>query len=379
MDITFFYTRKQLDIFLNSRFGSTILCNKKSEKISTLNEGTKNMSGALSLQLVGILEHILETKKVIDPVIKKYLQNIENSELLGILNYSNGFSAWREKSFLIRISILSLGRPFTEPLTKAATAIELFGMSACLVDDLIDEATFYDLKETTWLKYGSKETITACKLLSSLSTKALIDSCVESGIGVRDFEEVINVFENIKYNAYIGQFMDIRSERLPDFSKNDYFEMISRFPGALYAGTLQIAGLLSGIKDSQVQTLKEFGHLFGMANQIRDDLIEIIGEEEAIGKKIGADILRKKKRLPIILLLERSSKYAKLFRESNIGEKHLSGILNEMRSSDIVNICISHINDFVNRSVCLLNSCSKNPWQELLKTLALYLGEFKES
>jgi len=380
MDITFFYTKNQLEKFLNSRFSSTILCSQKDKKIGVANEDNQNLnlSSLLSPKLESILEQIVETKKIIDPMIKRYIMGVENSELFSILNYSGGFSSWREKSLLIRLSIHALGLPFKEPLIKCATAIELFGMSACLLDDFIDEATFYDLKKTTWLKFGSKETICAYEVLTSLATKVLIDGCKDAQIAMRDFEDIMYVFVNIKYDTYVSQFIDIKSKSIPDFSEANYFEMISKFPGTLYGGALQIATMLSGMKGIEVNALKEFGRLFGMANQIRDDLIEIIGEEEVIGKKIGADILQKKKRLPLILLLQSNNRYAKLFQELELNEELLQRILSEINSNEIVTTCINCIRNLVERAIFKLNSLPKNRWRELLRILTLQLAEFDE-
>lgn len=379
MDFTFFYNKRQLKGFLNSRFASTILWSGTNKKTNNVTESRRDGNITLSPQLENILEQIEATKKLVDPVIEQYLESVEDKSILQILKYSNGVSSWREKSFLMRTSVLALEREFTKPLIKAACAIELLGMSFCLVDDIIDETSFYDLKRTMWSKYGYKETICANEILSSLAAKVLIDSCCETQINIKAFEQIMRVFQTIKQDAYISQFMDVESEKISEFSEDCYFEMTSRFPGTLYGGAIEIACLLSGINDDQVEKMKKFGRLLGMANQIRDDLIEIIGEEEAIAKKVGADILQKKKRLPLILFLQHNGKYARLFQDLDLNEKHLQIILSEIRNSDTVNVCIDHMTKLVERALFQVNSLKKSQWQELLKTLALYLAKFNKA
>ena len=278
----------------------------------------------------------------------------------------------------MRISALALGEEFKGSLVRAAAAIELLGMSACLLDDLVDETTFYDLKRTTWLKYGFKETIYAYEVLCSLATKALIDSCNESQIEAKDFEQILYMFENIKYDAYVSQFMDIRSERDQNFSEQDYFEIISRFPGTLYASALQIACLLSGVKDERLEALKEFGRLFGMANQIRDDLVEIIGDEEAIGKKIGADIMQKKKRLPLILFLQNNKGYTDLIQNSSLKSDLLNTILSKMKKDGIIDSCINVVRSLVDKALLSISSLSTNRWKDLLEDILFSLGKFED-
>jgi hypothetical protein len=168
MDITFFYTQKQLDAFRKSRFASSILYPQGTERQRALTGEAEDLKDVLSPQLETILEQIEETKKIVDPVIDKYILSIQDENLLDILRHSDNFSGWREKTFLVRVSLLALECPFTDPLVKAACAIELLGRGACLLDDLIDETLVYESRETTWAKYGLKEAICAYEALRSL-------------------------------------------------------------------------------------------------------------------------------------------------------------------------------------------------------------------
>ena len=376
MDFTFFYTKKQLNGFLNSRFTSTVLCPQTNKRMTTMVEDQQNEIDVLPPQLESILEEIAATKMLIDPVIEQYIESVKDESILELLKYNNKTWSWREKSFLMRASVLSLGREFTGPLLKASSAIELMGMSFCLIDDIIDESSFYDLKQTTWAKYGYKETICASEILTSLAHKALIDSCCEDKISGDDFKKVMQIFQTIQCDAYASQFMDIESEKTSEISEEHYFEMISKFPGTLYAGALQIACLLSGVDGNQGEKLQEFGRLLGMINQIRDDLIEIVGEEKVIGKKIGADILRNKKRLPLIVFLQNHSEYRETILNANSEEQYLDNVIRIMRVNGVVESCIEHIKELTTRSILQIRAIRKNKWTDLLEALLLSLSSF---
>jgi len=373
MDFTFFYTKEQLNGFLNSKFRSTILC-PETDRIPATHCNVNNV--ILSPKLENILEEIAITKKLVDPVIERYIESIEDKSILQLLKYNNKTWSWREKSFLMRACAFSLGAESSEHLLKAASAIELMGMSFCLMDDLIDESSFYDLKQTTWAKYGYKETICASEILISLAHKALIDACSEAKISGDDLKKVMQIFQSIEYDAYASQFMDIESEKISIFSEDRYFEMISKFPGTFYAGIVQISCLLSGVKDNRAEKLQEFGRLLGMANQIRDDLIEIIGEEDAIGKKIGADISLNKKRLPLIIFLERHSEYKSVLLGASITDKVLNEIIYSMKTNGVVGECIIHTKQLISKAVDRIESLQQNKWMDLLKRLSLAMQDF---
>lgn len=339
-------------------------------------EDQQNEIDVLPPQLESILEEIAATKILIEPVIEQYVESVKDESILELLKYNNKTWSWREKSFLMRVSVLALGREFTEPLLKAASAIELMGMSFCLIDDIIDESSFYDLKQTSWAKYGYKESICASEILASLASRALIDACKEAGIGKSHFEKVMGIFQKIKLDTYTSQFMDVESEKIPDLSEERYFDMVSKFPGTLYGSSLQIACLLSCIDDDQNKKFQEFGRLLGMINQIRDDLIEIVGEEEVIGKKIGADILRNKKRLPLIVFLQNHSEYRETILNVNSEVQYLDNIIRIMRVNGVVESCIEHIKELTARNVLQIRSIRKNKWTDLLEALLLSLSSF---
>lgn len=377
MDFTFFYTKKQLNGFLNSRFTSTVLCPQTNKRMTTMVEDQQNEIDVLPPKLESILEEIAATKMLIDPVIEQYIGSVKDESILELLKYNNKTWSWREKSFLMRASVLSLGREFTGPLLKASSAIELMGMSFCLIDDIIDESSFYDLKQTTWAKYGYKETICASEILTSLAHKALIDSCCEDKISGDDFKKVMQIFQTIQCDAYASQFMDIESEKTSDFSEEHYFEMISKFPGTFYDGAIRIACLLSSINDNRVTKLQEYGRLLAMANQIRDDLIEIIGDEQVIGKKIGADILQKKKRLPLITFLKKHIEYQEVLQKPYLEEKELKDVLLTIQSDGVLNSCIDRTKLLVKDAIGKISSINKSKWIQLLENLAWAVSDFR--
>jgi len=115
-----------------------------------------------------------------------------------------------------------------------------------------------------------------------------------------------------------------------------------------------------------------------MANQIRDDLVEIVGEEEAIGKRIGADILRKKKRLPLIFFLQYNGKYAHTLQNLRLTERDVERIISEMHYTGIVDSSAHQINQLIEKALAQLDSIAENKWLEVLKYLTLCLAEFSQ-
>lgn len=106
-----------------------------------------------------------------------------------------------------------------------------------------------------------------------------------------------------------GQGMEIEwyKDNRWDITEKDYSEMVAGKTGALIAASCEVGAFLGGGKKRQRRVLREFGDAIGIAFQIQDDVLNIIGNEEKYGKEIGGDISEGKRTLMVIRTLERAS------------------------------------------------------------------------
>ena len=77
--------------------------------------------------------------------------------------------------------------------------------------------------------------------------------------------------------------------------------------GALFAVACELGAFLSGASPTVIGALKNYGNKVGIAYQVLDDCIDLVGDEEMIGKTLGTDIACGKFTLPVLLLLQNSS------------------------------------------------------------------------
>ncbi|MGA2053322.1 MAG: polyprenyl synthetase family protein, partial [Opitutales bacterium] len=91
----------------------------------------------------------------------------------------------------------------------------------------------------------------------------------------------------------------------PNFSLDDYFEVIALKTGELFAVSCQLGARLAGLPDEYVQAVRRFGMQLGIAYQIYDDVADFCGDEAKIGKTLGTDLASGKFTLPLWWLLDR--------------------------------------------------------------------------
>lgn len=88
-----------------------------------------------------------------------------------------------------------------------------------------------------------------------------------------------------------------------DLTEDDYFDVIDGKTAELIACACQLGAVYAGAPESSVTALSRFGRGVGLAFQVADDLLDLIGEEESTGKSLGTDLEQQKMTLPLIHLL----------------------------------------------------------------------------
>ena len=104
-----------------------------------------------------------------------------------------------------------------------------------------------------------------------------------------------------------GQQCDIDFETRNDVTEAEYIEMIRLKTSVLLACALQIGATLAGASEQDTQALYHFGESLGLAFQLQDDYLDVYGDPEVFGKKIGGDILCDKKTFMLINALLHAS------------------------------------------------------------------------
>ena len=92
-----------------------------------------------------------------------------------------------------------------------------------------------------------------------------------------------------------------------ELTEEEYFDIIDGKTAALTACCCRLGALFSGKSPDVVERLTAYGRGLGVAFQIADDLLDLVGEERATGKSLGSDLEQQKLTLPLVHLLETAS------------------------------------------------------------------------
>jgi octaprenyl-diphosphate synthase len=108
-----------------------------------------------------------------------------------------------------------------------------------------------------------------------------------------------------------GELRQVGTRGNYDLSEGDYLEIIGDKTAALYACCCRLGAYYSGADEDLRERLARYGYQLGVAFQIIDDLLDLLGDEAKAGKSLGTDLIKQKPTLPVIRLLDQADAHAR--------------------------------------------------------------------
>ena len=184
---------------------------------------------------------------------------------------------------------------------NAALAVELFHNFSLIHDDIMDEAPLRRAKQTVHEKWNSNIAILSGDVLFVKAYELICKNPPHL------IPALMQVFNRTAIEVCEGQQMDMDFETRNDVSSEEYIEMIRLKTSVLLGCALEMGAILGETSAENRKALYDFGVHLGIAFQIQDDLLDLYGNPEKVGKKVGGDVLANKKTLLSILAKSKAS------------------------------------------------------------------------
>lgn len=172
---------------------------------------------------------------------------------------------------------------------KPALAIEVFHNFTLLHDDIMDKAPLRRSKATVHEKWNTNVAILSGDAMLIQSYQYL------STVGEPQLKKVLDIFSKTALEVCEGQQFDMDFEIQAEVDIDSYLMMIEYKTAVLLAAALQIGALIGGASDEEANELYQFGKNIGLAFQLKDDLLDVFGDQKTFGKQVGGDIISNKK------------------------------------------------------------------------------------
>jgi len=209
----------------------------------------------------------------------------------------------------------NLYREDIEKALKSAIGIEIFHNYTLLHDDVMDDAELRRGRLTVHKKWNSNVAILSGDA-AAITAYKYIESCED-----RYLRQVIDGFNQVAMDVCKGQQYDMEFETRNDVTESEYLHMIYLKTSVLIAGSLRHGALIAGAPEEEYNALYDFGGYLGLAFQLQDDYLDVYGDTQEFGKKIGGDIIENKKTYLLIKAFEVAAEPDKLLLKEWINKK----------------------------------------------------------
>ena len=188
-----------------------------------------------------------------------------------------------------------------EQAKHAALAIEIFHNFTLIHDDIMDEAPLRRGQQTVHEKWNTNIAILSGDVLMIKAYEQLA-LCPPTVL-----PDLITIFNKTAVEVCEGQQMDMDFETREEVVQEEYIEMIKLKTSVLLGCALEMGAILAQTSQKNKSEIYQFGVNIGIAFQIQDDLLDLYGDVEKIGKQVGGDILANKNTLLSILAMSHAN------------------------------------------------------------------------
>ena len=260
-------------------------------------------------------EYLKEKKKLVDKFLDDYLPkaDVHPTALHEAIRYSLFAGGKRVRPVLCIASCEAVGGDIDTAL-PVASAIELIHTYSLIHDDLpaMDNDDYRRGRPTNHKKYGEAIAILAGDALLTMAFDMLADRKLNSRLDSASLLSIIKILASASGSAGMvgGQAADIEaSGKEVNLPEVEYIHIHKT--GALIRASVCIGAIAGNASKDELHVLTRYGECIGLAFQIADDILDIEGSRDEIGKDVGSDVAKEKVTYPSVIGISESKKLSK--------------------------------------------------------------------
>jgi len=287
------------------------------------------------------------------------------AQLTEAARYACSMGGKRVRPLLMASAFRALGAESTQPIHSLAAAFQLIHTATLVHDDVIDHAETRRGRPSMPRAFGIPLAIVAGDYLfvrafelAAEYPRSIIMRCGES---CADLVEGEVLQEASRYDLSTG--------------RSHYFRIIERKTAAIIAAALASVAEIGGAEPPRVDALQGYGRALGMAFQIRDDLLDVYGDPDLLGKPLYGDL---REGNPTLLSLEayarldprHQAEFERLFQLRHKKAKHLLRLRELTQLTDAPQVVAREAAEWAERGMRCLEPLPPSPYRTLLEQLA---------
>jgi geranylgeranyl pyrophosphate synthase len=262
-----------------------------------------------------------------------------------------------------------LGAP-SDRLVILGAAVELLHTATLVHDDLIDGSLLRRGTPTLNARWSPAATVLTGDFLFARAAKLAAET---------DHLPLMNLFAETLAVIVNGELNQLFAGR-GIVNRENYYRRIHAKTASLFEMTCGAAAMLSPAGQDTIEDMRRFGYETGMAFQIVDDILDFTGEQRAVGKPIGSDLLNGLVTLPTLYYAESAPEDPDVRSLSDGGwanQERMTRLVESVRKTDAVDRAMREASEHLDRAVGVLERFDPVPERAALENLAKFIIDRK--
>lgn len=252
-----------------------------------------------------------------------------------------------------------------EKLRLMGTGVELLHNATLVHDDIVDNAPIRRGKPSIVAEWGKGS---ALLLGDYLFARAGV--LVASTGNIR----VTKLFSETLMTISGGELSQVDIDYNIKQARQNYYNWIAAKTARLFSTSVETGAILTGASEELVNAFNRYGHYFGMAFQIVDDILDFIGKETELGKPVGSDLIEGAVTLPSILYAE-AHQHDTLIKEviARRDPEMVANVVEKVKNSSVIEESFTIARDFCEKACRSLDPLPDNEYRKSLTDLAYFI------
>ncbi|MGL5313513.1 MAG: polyprenyl synthetase family protein [Peptostreptococcaceae bacterium] len=263
----------------------------------------------------------------VEELLSQYMPKEEGYQktIMESMNYSLSAGGKRLRPILTLEACKMVGGNEADAI-PFAVAIEMIHTYSLIHDDLpaLDNDDLRRGRKTNHIVYGEDIAILAGDALLNYAFETMLSTSIEKENPKKYLRAINEIAKSAGiYGMIGGQVADVQSEntQIPK-EKLDYIH--NNKTAAIIIGCMRAGAIIGDANDNELENITKYAKNIGLSFQIVDDILDIIGDESKLGKKVGSDIENHKSTYPSLIGLEKSKEIAhELIEEAKLSIKDI--------------------------------------------------------
>ena len=307
-------------------------------------------------------------KEIVEKEIMKSMNKIRQERLHGAMTHLFSGGGKRYRAILPRLVGEAIGNAHDGHYTLGSS-IEIIHNFTLVHDDIMDQDPIRRGLNAVHVEYDDATAINAGDAMLAVGFEILADS---DDISPENLKFLVQSIGEMVRRVAEGQQEDFDFEKRDYVSEEEYIAMIAGKTSAMFETCAETGAKLAGADSKTVEEMADWGLKLGLCFQLMDDLIDITGDTETLGKPAGSDVVQGKKTLIAIHALDSGNDlptFSKVYGQGECSDEDLERAVEELRNNGSIDYAMDRAMRYHSEAHKILDGLVPSPALEVLRQL----------